>query len=47
MVAMVVSLSARRDNRDSQDDECNSSKKQRTQLHKKSLSGKTALASDQ
>jgi hypothetical protein len=33
VVAMVVRFSARRNDRDSQDDECYSSKKQRTQLH--------------
>jgi hypothetical protein len=36
MMAMM-GLGARGNNRDSQDDECNGSKKQRTQLHKFTL----------
>jgi hypothetical protein len=37
VVAMMMSLSTRRDNRDSQDSEGNCSKKQRTQLHERTL----------
>jgi hypothetical protein len=43
VVAVVMGLSARRDNRDSQNDERNSSKKQCTQLHKNHSPAATLL----